>query len=84
MESRYQQLPGKRKKAPQHASGRPSCQILVERFYFPFFGPFFSSFLPFFFIRISSSGSADDGRHGLALALTPYTGGPRKSQDNLQ
>jgi hypothetical protein len=39
-----------------------SLPNLVGWSYFPFFGPFLSSFLPFFFIRISFSDLGDDGR----------------------
>jgi hypothetical protein len=55
--------------------GAPTCvrapilPKLLARSYFPFFGPFFSSFLAFFFIRISSSGSAHDRRHRQPFVL---------------
>ena len=65
----YRQVPDRRKKAPQPASGRLSRRKLLARSYFPFFGPFFSSFFAFFFIRISSSRSAHDRRHRQPFVL---------------
>jgi hypothetical protein len=65
----HRQVPDRRKKAPQPASGRLSRRKLLARSYFPFFGPFFSSFLAFFFIRISSSRSAHDPRHRQPFVL---------------
>lgn len=70
------------KKAPQPASGRLSRRKLLAKSYFPFFGPFFSSFLAFFFIRISSSRSAHDGRHRQPLALDLIYG--RSAEESRQ
>ena len=66
------------KKAPQPASGRLSRRKLLARSYFPFFGPFFSSFLAFFFIRISSSRSAHDRRHRQPFVLDLIYEGSRQ------
>ena len=54
-------------------SGRPVVLNLVGWSYFPFFGPFLSSFLPFFFIRFSFSDLADDGRLRPPSTVLSYT-----------
>jgi hypothetical protein len=79
-------LPGatEGKKAPELTSGRLGLRNLAEISYFFFLGAFFSFFLAFFFMRISSSVWVEDQRQRQPLALNPYTSGSRKSQDNLQ
>src|SRR5712664_30990 len=62
------------KEAPRKIGTPGSTQNLYEPSYFPFLGAFFSSFLAFFFIRISSSVSADDGRHRPAFILDSIYG----------
>ena len=79
--ARWKDCQSKREKAPQLASGRLGCKILVQN-YFPFLGDFFSSFLAFFFMRISSSVWVEDRRQCQPLACTSYTSRTRQSQAN--